>query len=56
MGQGLGLGLSISYNIVRDFGGALWGADHAEGGAVFGVDLAAAEAPDLGVHPQEEAE
>ena len=42
MGQGLGLGLSISYNIVRDFGGMLWGESHPEGGAVFGIDLLAA--------------
>ena len=42
-GKGLGLGLSISFNIVRDFGGTLWGRNHVEGGAVFGVDLRAAE-------------
>ena len=42
-GKGLGLGLSISFNIVRDFGGTLWGRNHPEGGAVFGVDLRAAE-------------
>ncbi len=43
MGKGLGLGLSISYNIVRDFGGNLWGKNHSEGGAEFGVDLVAAD-------------
>jgi len=41
-GKGLGLGLSISYNIVRDFGGTLGARNHPEGGAVFTVDLAAA--------------
>lgn len=44
-GQGMGLGLSISYNIVRDFGGVLEGCNHAEGGAVFCVTLTRAAAP-----------
>lgn len=42
-GKGLGLGLSISYNIVRDFGGTLAARNHPEGGAIFVVDLAMAE-------------
>lgn len=42
-GQGLGLGLSISYNIVRDFGGNIGAANHEDGGAVFTVTLKNAE-------------
>ena len=42
VGKGLGLGLSISYNIMRDFGGALSVENHPEGGAVFTLDLQAA--------------
>ena len=38
-GKGLGLGLSISYNIVSDFGGTLSVANHPDGGAVFTVTL-----------------
>lgn len=37
---GLGLGLSISYNIVRDFGGRLSVRNAETGGAVFTLDLA----------------
>ncbi len=39
VGEGLGLGLSISYNIVKDFGGSLRACNHADGGAVFTVTL-----------------
>ncbi|WP_451977375.1 sensor histidine kinase [Azospirillum endophyticum] len=42
---GLGLGLAISAGIVRDFGGALTGANGPDGGAVFTVDLPAAAPP-----------
>ncbi|PLL10731.1 two-component sensor histidine kinase [Tabrizicola sp. TH137] len=42
VGSGLGLGLSISYNIMKDFGGDLRVANHPEGGAVFSVVLMAA--------------
>lgn len=44
-GQGMGLGLSISYNIVRDFGGSLSGKNHPDGGAVFSVSLTQSDAP-----------
>ncbi len=38
-GKGLGLGLSISYNIVSDFGGTLSAKNHPDGGAIFSVTL-----------------
>lgn len=38
-GRGLGLGLSISYNIVRDFKGQLSAHNHDKGGAVFRMSL-----------------
>ncbi|MFA8443076.1 ATP-binding protein [Yoonia sp.] len=38
-GKGLGLGLSISYNIVSDFGGTLSARNHPDGGAIFSVTL-----------------
>ena len=39
VGAGLGLGLSISYNIVRDFGGVLSVADSGPGGTAFLLTL-----------------
>ena len=39
VGEGLGLGLSISYGIVQSFGGNISGDNHPEGGAVFTIDL-----------------
>lgn len=44
-GQGLGLGLSISYNIVRDFNGRLMAANRAGSGAVFTVELDVTDPP-----------
>ncbi|MCC5957270.1 MAG: GHKL domain-containing protein, partial [Natronohydrobacter sp.] len=44
VGKGLGLGLSISYNIMRDFGGSLSVENHPQGGAVFTLDLQSAAA------------
>ena len=41
--EGMGLGLSISYRIIQEFGGDLTVANHPEGGAAFTVDLALAE-------------
>lgn len=38
-GAGLGLGLTISYEIIREFGGALKAANHPDGGAVLTVEL-----------------
>lgn len=43
VGSGLGLGLSISYNIMKDFGGDLRVANHPSGGAVFEIVLQAAD-------------
>jgi two-component system C4-dicarboxylate transport sensor histidine kinase DctB len=38
-GAGMGLGLSISHNIISDFGGNLVVENHPDGGAVFTVHL-----------------
>ena len=39
VGQGLGLGLSISFNIMRDFGGTIVASRTAQGGARFTLRL-----------------
>ncbi len=39
VGEGLGLGLSISLGIVKDFGGDLWARNHSAGGAEFVLEL-----------------
>lgn len=48
-GKGLGLGLSISYNIVEDFGGRLSAANNSDGpGACFSVELLRTDTPEKG--------
>jgi two-component system, NtrC family, C4-dicarboxylate transport sensor histidine kinase DctB len=44
VGEGLGLGLSISSGILRDMGGSIRAHNHPDGGAVFTVELPRAEA------------
>ncbi len=39
VGEGMGLGLSISYGLIQSFGGNIRGTNGANGGAVFEVDL-----------------
>jgi len=39
LGKGLGLGLSISYGIVQDFGGQIYAVNRPEGGAELTVEL-----------------
>ncbi|MEM8731135.1 MAG: ATP-binding protein [Pseudomonadota bacterium] len=39
VGKGMGLGLSISHNIIKDFGGKITAENHPGGGAVFRVSL-----------------
>ncbi|WP_244889955.1 ATP-binding protein [Neptunomonas qingdaonensis] len=46
-GQGLGLGLSISYRIIDSLGGQLSVSNHPEGGAVFTLSLPADSARDF---------
>lgn len=39
VGQGTGLGLSLSYGLVGEHGGRLSAANHVEGGAIFTLEL-----------------
>ncbi len=47
VGKGVGLGLSISYNIVRDFEGSLRVENHNDGGACFILELKQTTAPEV---------
>lgn len=47
-GDGLGLGLSISYRIIEDMGGQLRCSNNPDGGAVFSFVLPLAETPEDG--------
>lgn len=44
VGEGMGLGLSITYGIIKQFGGDISAANHPDGGASFTVTLIAAKA------------
>ena len=46
VGEGIGIGLSIVDNIIRDFGGTIMVANRPEGGACFTLTLHAANPPD----------
>ncbi len=45
VGKGLGLGLSISYNIIKDFGGELSAKNNQKGGAEFTILLEKGKKP-----------
>lgn len=45
IGEGIGIGLSIVDNIIRDFGGTIEASNRPEGGACFTVTLRAASPP-----------
>lgn len=46
VGEGIGIGLSIVDNIIRDFGGTIMAGNRPEGGACFTINLRAADPPE----------
>lgn len=55
-GKGLGLGLSISYNILEDFGGHLRARNRETGGAEFSIELQIAKPSEVTVASEIAAE
>ena len=45
VGEGIGIGLSIVDNIIRDFDGTIMASNRPEGGACFTINLRAADVP-----------
>ena len=46
-GEVMGLGLSISYGIIRSFGGELRAENHPDGGAIFTIEMKRAAAQEV---------
>ena len=46
-GEGMRLGLSISYGIIRSFGGELRAENHPDGGAIFTIEMKRAAAQEV---------
>ena len=53
--DGTGLGLSVSYGIVRAHGGTIVAQNREEGGARFTLELPASQSPASGRRPEEHA-
>lgn len=51
VGEGMGLGLSITFGIVKQFGGTIAAENHPDGGAVFTVKLVRADATTQAARP-----
>lgn len=56
VGEGLGLGLSISFNILKDLGGSITAENRQPAGAKFTLTLQAADPPREATEPKEAAE
>ena len=50
IGKGLGLGLSISYGIVRDFGGEIRASNREEGGTEMIIELPSYQPENVSIH------
>jgi PAS domain S-box-containing protein len=57
VGEGTGLGLAVSYGIVRDHGGRIWADSPAGGGTAFNIELPVVAEPGAGAAaPGEDAD